>query len=989
MLKNTCFNLLLILMLLCSHQVSAQGKLLRGEVWGKFSDAGKTADFYVAPNGNDQWSGTLAEPNSDKTDGPFASLARAQLAVRSLKSKVYLPKTDPVETRWIGSPHPYGKGKDILVYVREGYYSLEEPLVFTPEDGGERIETNLPTGAFEYHKLKDHYVTYAAYPGEKPVISGGMQLQGWVPEKKARGQNIIAWKISNLDFGVQMLVVNGKKQTLARTPDSGYFVPPLISEAPDRLYFNKGEIKQWDEMDDNRVFMLLRWHKGTNSISRVDEKTGTAWLSEPQEGVVIVPPRYYVENVKSLMDSPGEWFFDQKRKELSHIPANGQEDLNTALAVAPRINELLVVKGESGKPVRNLRIYNLDFEAVLPGGSAINYEYAHGCELVGSALRSCAGTGILIGKGCYQTRVLDNTFRTIDNIAVRIHGPDEPADGKDILRETYVSFNRFEDCGGNNIDASFSLFTTISHNYITKTRGRYAISVGGWHNLEEAIDGSYLVEYNHLDDVQKDADDSGAIKTAGTTFNSVVRKNLVHDVRAGYFNDNVGFWFDNMSLAWLTEDNIFYNLEQGEMKLCAANLVDNIYRNNYVIEAPEKAPEQIITGDPVFQYSELEISSEGKNDPGMANSGSVISVSANVFNSGSTGIFPVELYLDGKIIKKKSFPVISNNSRRINFDLRIYNAGKHSIAIGETPYKNIFIEGEKPAVVYEDMQLSDTSILSGEIINIKVLARNLLPETRNEEVKLYLNNTAFQSRPVSLTGNESMEIHFTVSPGTGKYSVRVENSNETKLSVSDWVIVPQESEKMFTYCSVKARPCDMESDPEKNIYRISAGGSDFFHAEDSYATLYRKKIKGDFVATVKIKNFGERTHQWFRAGLFVRNDMTRSFDTEPGSKGSMLMFATPGRAGIHYDEFGNGCMHKASSQNLPEDIEFPVWLKLIRHGNSFTGYVSLDGETWINEKRSNDLPGLAEAVDLGLAAGSPDKKQYRVEFEDWVIKVRK
>ena len=185
-------------------------------------------------------------------------------------------------------------------------------------------------------------------------------------------------------------------------------------------------------------------------------------------------------------------------------------------------------------------------------------------------------------------------------MAISIHGPEEPADGKDILRETSVSYNRIVDCGGINIDASYSLFTTISHNYITKTRGRYAISVGGWSNLEEAIDGGYLVEYNHLDDVQKDADDSGAIKTAGTTFNSVVRKNLVHDVRAGYFNDNVGFWFDNMSLDWLTEDNIFYNLEQGEMKLCAANLVDNIYRNNYVIEAPENAPEQIIMAIPFF-----------------------------------------------------------------------------------------------------------------------------------------------------------------------------------------------------------------------------------------------------------------------------------------------------------------------------------------------------------------------------------------------------
>lgn len=49
----------------------------------------------------------------------------------------------------------------------------------------------------------------------------------------------------------------------------------------------------------------------------------------------------------------------------------------------------------------------------------------------------------------------------------------------------------------------------------------------------------------------------------------------------------------------------------------------------------------------------------------------------------------------------------------------------------------------------------------------------------------------------------------------------------------------------------------------------------------------------------------------------------------------------------------------------------------------------LRGENWINELRSNDIPGLNEAIDLGLAAGAPDKKQYWVEFKDWEIKVAK
>jgi len=143
------------------------------------------------------------------------------------------------------------------------------------------------------------------------------------------------------------------------------------------------------------------------------------------------------------------------------------------------------------------------------------------------------------------------------------------------------------------------------------------------------------------------------------------------------------------------------------------------------------------------------------------------------------------------------------------------------------------------------------------------------------------------------------------------------------------------------------------------------------------------------VATVKVTAFGERTHEWFRAGLFARNRMDNSFDAHPGSKGSFLVFTSPSRAGVNYDEFGNGCMHKASSQNLPQGTKMPVWLKLERHGDHFTGSVSLDGKNWIITRQSGDLPGLAETIDVGLAAGAPDKKTYWVQFEDWTLKVAK
>jgi hypothetical protein len=100
------------------------------------------ADFYVSPQGSDQWSGSLPERDVQGTDGPFATLERARDAVRELKKR---------------------KSTDIVVLVRAGTYQLKKTAVFGLEDSG----------------VGDSTITYAAYPGEKPVFSSGQRIEGW------------------------------------------------------------------------------------------------------------------------------------------------------------------------------------------------------------------------------------------------------------------------------------------------------------------------------------------------------------------------------------------------------------------------------------------------------------------------------------------------------------------------------------------------------------------------------------------------------------------------------------------------------------------------------------------------------------------------------------------------------------------------------------------------------------------------------------------
>jgi len=99
--------------------------------------------FYVSTEGNDAWSGRLARPNARRTDGPFATLQRAQKAVRTVRARGV---TTPVE-----------------VIVAQGVYYLNEPLVFTPEDSG---SARAP-------------VTYRAQQPGKVILSGGKVVSGW------------------------------------------------------------------------------------------------------------------------------------------------------------------------------------------------------------------------------------------------------------------------------------------------------------------------------------------------------------------------------------------------------------------------------------------------------------------------------------------------------------------------------------------------------------------------------------------------------------------------------------------------------------------------------------------------------------------------------------------------------------------------------------------------------------------------------------------
>ena len=86
----------------------------------------------------------------------------------------------------------------------------------------------------------------------------------------------------------------------------------------------------------------------------------------------------------------------------------------------------------------------------------------------------------------------------------------------------------------------------------------------------------------------------------------------------------------------------------------------------------------------------------------------------------------------------------------------------------------------------------------------------------------------------------------------------------------------------------------------------------------------------------------QNTEPWAKAGIMFRQVLSANFANVANAKNVFVM-ATP--------EHGTGMQSRAEtgggSNYLPGPyFTAPVWLRLKREGNVFTGYSSLDGVNW-------------------------------------------
>jgi hypothetical protein len=288
-----------------------------------------SSQIYVSPKGSDRNPGTTTKP------------------VRTVEHALDLSRR---------SPNKY-------VVLQNGTYRLTSPLRLTPADAGLRI---------------------AAAPGEHPVISGAMRIEGWHEVDPAR--HLWSATIPGAVANSRQLYINGLRawRTRGRVPvaltetGTGYVAADDTMSGwknpSDIEFVYTGGNSLWSEHSEG----LGSWTEPRCPIQSIEGRTITmaqpCWNNSTKRAMLpngartanLVGPMSvgkrpeYVENAFELLGTPGQWYFDRPRHTLYYVPRPG-ENMKTADVEMPVLETLVEGAGTAQSPIDNIAFSGIEF----------------------------------------------------------------------------------------------------------------------------------------------------------------------------------------------------------------------------------------------------------------------------------------------------------------------------------------------------------------------------------------------------------------------------------------------------------------------------------------------------------------------------------------------------------------------------------------------------------------------------------------------------
>ncbi len=541
-----------------------------------------TNAFFISLEGNDNWSGRLATPNKNKTDGPFATFQRAKSAVRSLKKSDSL--TAPVH-----------------VYVRGGDYEFHTLLQLNEKDSGTPVSP----------------VKWQAYPNEKVTLRGSKIITGFkaisdssilkrftpqardyvlMADLKAQGIHDYG-RLKAKGFGrkpIQPLTMelffNQQPMVLARYPNDGWLTiknVPQDGDKPEhagsagnlfngipagrhygRFEYNGNRPSRWHDFDDIWMhgFWTWDWADTYNNVAEIDTINNLIYPAKPycnygyRQG-----QRYYFLNILEELDAPKEYYIDRDNGLLYFWPPfsvnEGKAEVSMLTDPFFRLDNC-----------RHVEISGFIFQACR--GKACVVTGGERNLIAGSVFRNIGNEAVVFEQG-YQNGIKSCNLYNLAGTAIKLHGGDRPSLKPGNLYainnhihhydRVFYTYQAAIDIDGVENHAAHNLIHDAPH---------MAILFRG---------NEHLLEYNEVHTIAEKTGDVGAfyIGRDWSCRGNEIRYNYFHHMHGPGLHGVNAVYLDDFASGTLVFGNLFYKVDRGAF---IGGGRDNIIKNNIFVD---------------------------------------------------------------------------------------------------------------------------------------------------------------------------------------------------------------------------------------------------------------------------------------------------------------------------------------------------------------------------------------------------------------------
>ncbi len=518
--------------------------------------------LFVAPNGNDSWSGRCADPNPAGTDGPFATLDQAEQVIRAWHHL-----------------HP-SESKAMTVFVRQGTYCRHNTLsIQAPDSTNDTVS-----------------VTWKAYPGETVTLSGSKAVTTLspLPDSIANAfhlsgqqrQDIRMIRLTDLSLPLPTewtqrgrpaveLFCDGHRLPLARYPNEGWLTVADVPQSGDSLY-NKGleREKRYDGVpvgrhygriryDDNRPrhwthphlilchgYWTWDWSDSYQTVATIDTIHNEFEFQPPHHHYGYTKgQRYAVLNCLEELDREGEWVYDRPRGLIYLHPPAFFDPPPIHISVLPE--PLIHLDRTSGVHLEGIAFENALGQGVLITGGRDN-------QVAGCRFRYLGDDAVVIEGGIHNG-VLSCDISDVSMGGIVLKGGD---------RTTLTPGNHF---AVNNHIHHYSQWIRTWQLAVDLYGVGHRVANNLIHDApHEGIyvrGNDHILEYNEIHRVCRETGDAGAVHTGRdyTWQGNIYRYNYIHHLQGEGLHGVTALYLDDFSTGYTLYGNICYKAGRGTL----------------------------------------------------------------------------------------------------------------------------------------------------------------------------------------------------------------------------------------------------------------------------------------------------------------------------------------------------------------------------------------------------------------------------------------